>query len=444
MKTLDLKSKVLIAGLVLLVGVAVYIQQLPKNVYNVLVDGKVVGNTTSEANAKTQIDALIAAEVGDASCEMILKSDITYEAARIPKEDINDQDQLIKSVEDALVYAVNGQTLYIDGESFVTFASKEEADQFMEAVKRQYLNENEVILSAEFVEDITVEETEVKLSEIVDFDQAWSMFESGRDELMTYKIEPGDTTWDIASKFDMYVSDIAAANPEIDIELLQIGQVIKLNIPMAYINVRTKTNETIEEAIINKTVYEKTSDLYVGESKLKKEGSNGKKLLEVERVSINGVLEEQVVLSEEVVEEPVATVILSGSKWREVASSGEFMKPMAGTITSRFGMRWGRLHAGIDIGSAQGTSVKAADNGIVIKVGYISGYGKTVILDHGNGRTTLYGHLSGYNVQVGQSAPKGSVIAYSGATGNVTGPCLHFEVRENGTPINPLKYLDLN
>jgi murein DD-endopeptidase MepM/ murein hydrolase activator NlpD len=444
MKTLDLKTKLIVAGLVLAIGIAGYVHQLPKNVYNVMVDGKVVGHTLSEESAKEKIETLIAEKISQSSYEMVVTSEITYEPARVSQDEITTEDTLLEAVDSALSYVVKAQELCINGEKFVTFGSKEELDEFLTAVKRQYLNENEVIISSEFVENITSQETEARISDLVNFDDAWARFEAGKDELMTYKIEPGDTTWDIASKFDMYVSDIAAANPEIDIELLQIGQVIKLNIPMAYINVRTKTNEKLEEDIINKTIYEKTSDLYVGESKLKKEGSNGKKIVEVERVSINGVLEDQIVLSEEVIEEPVATVILSGSKWREVASSGEFIKPTSGLITSRFGMRWGRLHAGIDIGTAKGTPVKAADNGIVTKVGYISGYGKTVILDHGNGRTTLYGHLSGYNVQVGQSAPKGSVIAYTGATGNVTGPCLHFEVRENGTPIDPLKYIDLN
>ncbi|MBN2899517.1 MAG: M23 family metallopeptidase [Clostridia bacterium] len=439
-----MKTKAIIAGVVLVIGVTAYVQQLPKNVVNVLVDGAVVGNTSSEAIALKTVDELIATTIENAPYEVVSKSEVTYEPARVDNDEIMGKEALAEALEASLVFNVKGQQLTIDGAPYGTFASDKEAEEFLTAVKRQFLNESEEIVSSEFVETIAIEAVEVPQEEIVSFDDAWSRFEGGKDELMTYKIEPGDTTWDIASKFDMYVSDIAAANPEIDIDLLQIGQVINLNIPMSYINVRTKTHEVVEEDIINQTIYEKTDTLYVGESKLKTEGTNGKKMVELERTAINGVLEDQVVLSEEVIEEPVATVILSGSKWREVASTGEFIKPTSGTITSRFGMRWGRLHAGIDIGTAIGTPVKAADNGIVTKVGYISGYGKAVILDHGNGRTTLYGHLSGYAVQVGQSVPKGTVVAYSGATGNVTGPCLHFEVRENGTPIDPLKYIDLN
>jgi len=443
MKTLDLRMKAIIASLVVVLGITGYIHQLPKNAINVLVDGQVVGNTLLQEETENLVGTLIASDLEKGPYKLIAKSSVTFEPVTIKKENFTDPEDLKTAISDALLYNALGQTLTIDGESFMTFGSLDETEKFLTSVKSQFLQNNEVIVSAEYVENIQVIEEEVELSSIVSYDQAWNAFIEGKDELLTYKIAPGDTTWDIASKFDMYVSDIAAANPEIDIELLQIGQEIKLNIPMAFINVRTVTSEVIEEAIINKTVYEKTNTMYVGESKLKKEGVDGKKVLEVERISINGVLEEQVVLSEEIVSEPESTVILSGSKWREVASSGEFIKPTTGSITSRFGMRWGRLHAGIDIGTKIGTPVKAADHGIVTKVGYISGYGKTVILDHGNGRTTLYGHLSGYNVQVGQSAAKGTVIAYSGNTGNVTGPCLHFEVREKGTPIDPLKYVDL-
>lgn len=441
MEQFDLKKKLIIAGAVLAIGLYIYIGQLPKEVTNVLVNGQVVGNTLTKALVAEKIQAMIDEEISSSDYDLILKSTISYEPAKIKKEAFTDEKTLLEAVHTALNYNALAQEIRIDEEPFVALGSKEDADALLEAVTKQFVSEDEVIIKSEFVEDVQVVEEECALEDIVTYDTAWKEFQAGKEELLTYKVASGDTTWDIAAKFDMYVSDIAAANPEIDIELIQIGQVINLNIPMAYINVRTITNETVEEGIANKVVYEKTNTMYVGESKLKEEGAYGKKIVKLERVSINGVLEEQVVLSEEIIEEPVATVILSGSKWREVASSGELIKPTSGPLTSRFGTRWGRMHNGIDIGTAVGTKVIAADDGIVTKVGYISGYGKTVILDHGNGRSTLYGHLSGYHVQVGQSVKKGAKIASSGATGNVTGACLHFEVRENGIPKNPLKYI---
>lgn len=441
MEQFDLKKKLIVAGVILAIGLYAYVGQLPKEATNVLINGQVVGNTLTEDLVAEKIQTMIDEEISSSDYDLVLKSTITYEATKVKKEAFTEETALLEAVDAALDYNALAQEILIDEEPFVTLGSKKDADALLDAVTKQFLSEDEVIIKSEFVEDVQVLAKECELEDIVTYEAAWEEFQAGRDELLTYKVAAGDTTWDIAAKFDMYVSDIAAANPETDIELIQIGQVIKLNIPMAYINVRTVTNETVEEGIANKVIYEKTDSMYVGESKLKEEGAYGKKIVELERVSINGVLEDQVVLSEEVVEEPIATVILSGSKWREVASSGELMKPTSGTLTSRFGTRWGRMHEGIDIGTPIGTKVMAADDGIVTKVGYISGYGKTVILDHGNGRSTLYGHLNGYNVQVGQSVKKGSKIATTGATGSVTGPCLHFEVRENGVPRDPLKYI---
>jgi murein DD-endopeptidase MepM/ murein hydrolase activator NlpD len=115
--------------------------------------------------------------------------------------------------------------------------------------------------------------------------------------------------------------------------------------------------------------------------------------------------------------------------------------PARGTVTSEYGNRWGRLHAGIDIANATGTPIWAAKSGTVIQAGTMSGYGNVVIIDHGGGFTTLYGHQSRIAVRNGQSVTQGSVIGYIGSTGHSTGPHLHFETRVNGSPQNPRRYL---
>lgn len=130
-----------------------------------------------------------------------------------------------------------------------------------------------------------------------------------------------------------------------------------------------------------------------------------------------------------------------------VQGSGRFIWPTSGPITSEFGYRihpiYGRqiLHSGIDIGVPTGTVIHAADSGTVVLSGWVSGYGYTVIIDHGNGFSTLYAHNSELLVSEGQSVSQGEAIAHAGSTGNSTGPHLHFEVRINGEPQNPLNYL---
>jgi murein DD-endopeptidase MepM/ murein hydrolase activator NlpD len=121
--------------------------------------------------------------------------------------------------------------------------------------------------------------------------------------------------------------------------------------------------------------------------------------------------------------------------------------PVNGPVTSPFGWRihpiFGtkKLHTGIDIGVAYGTSIRAASYGTVIMAGTYGGYGNATVIDHGGGLSTLYGHQSKIIVKVGQEVKLGEVIGYVGCTGYCTGPHLHFETRENGTPVDPLKYL---
>ena len=122
------------------------------------------------------------------------------------------------------------------------------------------------------------------------------------------------------------------------------------------------------------------------------------------------------------------------------ASSG-LIWPVQGPITSSFGMRWGRMHEGIDIAVPTGTPVHAAAAGTVIYASWMTGYGNLVVVDHGNGLATAYAHNSRLLVVVGQQVERGETLSLSGSTGHSTGPHVHFEVRVNGVAVDPLGYL---
>jgi murein DD-endopeptidase MepM/ murein hydrolase activator NlpD len=122
-------------------------------------------------------------------------------------------------------------------------------------------------------------------------------------------------------------------------------------------------------------------------------------------------------------------------------ASGGWIWPVSGTITSPFGYRWGRMHEGIDISVPEGTPVRAARAGNVVIAAYTGGYGNYTCVDHGGGLSSCYAHQSSYAVSPGDSVAQGEVIGYSGNTGSSTGPHLHFEIRVNGTAVDPLGYL---
>ena len=131
----------------------------------------------------------------------------------------------------------------------------------------------------------------------------------------------------------------------------------------------------------------------------------------------------------------------AGSTGSGQPSAAGLIWPCDGVVTSGFGMRWGRMHEGIDIGCPYGAPNRAAAAGTVIYAGWMSGYGNLVVIDHGNGLSTAYGHASSIVVSVGQSVAQGQTVSYVGATGHATGPHLHFEVRVNGVAVDPLQYL---
>ncbi len=133
--------------------------------------------------------------------------------------------------------------------------------------------------------------------------------------------------------------------------------------------------------------------------------------------------------------------ILRGSTGTGKVSGSGLVWPLRGRLTSGFGYRWGRLHAGIDIAAPKGTPIHAAKAGTVVFAGQMSGYGNVVIIDHGGGLSTLYGHQSRLGSRRGQRVAQGQVIGYVGSTGHSTGNHCHFETRINGRPQNPRRYL---
>ena len=198
-----------------------------------------------------------------------------------------------------------------------------------------------------------------------------------------------------------------------------------------------------EEEIAFETETKNDASLYVGNNKIIQKGANGLKYVKYSAVKINGKETERTVISEEIIRKPIKQIESVGTKaLPSPVGTGEFARPTSGSLTSKFGTRWNREHAGIDVGASNGTLIYAADNGRVTYSEYNSGgYGYMIKIDHGNGYETYYAHCSELLVKEGAVVGKGDPIAKVGNTGRSTGPHLHFEIRKNDEPQNPLKYV---
>ncbi|MBC2724681.1 MAG: peptidoglycan DD-metalloendopeptidase family protein, partial [Desulfosporosinus sp.] len=195
-------------------------------------------------------------------------------------------------------------------------------------------------------------------------------------------------------------------------------------------------------------ITEQDSSLSSGQTKVKQPGSDGQKEVQYAYVQKNGKIVSQTVKDEKVLKEAVSQVIKKGPQRVTVAysrGSGSTASglswPLRRGITSYYGYRGSDIHTGIDIDGDQGEPYVAAGAGKVVSAGWAGNYGRTIVIDHGNGVMTRYAHSTKLLVSVGESVSKGQRIGLVGSTGRSTGSHLHFEVIINGSTVNPLKSL---
>ena len=240
----------------------------------------------------------------------------------------------------------------------------------------------------------------------------------------------------------MTVEDLIQANSDKNPEKLQIGDEVKLLVPKPMITVATVETVKYKEKVDYEVKVEHNKNMYKTEKKVKVKGSKGENEVIAKVIKHNGAVVDKEILEEKVVEKPVDELVVKGTKEvPKTMATGAFLMPTRGSISSRYGMRNGRMHRGLDIAARIGTAIKAADGGKVVYAGRRGAYGNLVELDHGNGYRTRYAHCSTINVKVGERVYKGQVIAKVGNTGRSPGPHLHFEVIKNGNNHNPASYV---
>ena len=346
--------------------------------------------------------------------------------------------------EDVVVY-ITAWALSVDGEELAYAAGEDELYQMLDEIAQPWLPENAV--HYEFVEDVQVYSVELPSDvEFGDLGPIREELSALRVEKAIYVVKKGDTFNAIAYSLDMWPYELAALNPDVIVDKLSIGQELIIQLAVPRLSVMAITDETYEEVIPSPVEYIETADLYVGDTKLKSKGESGMALVSAQVTYINNVEAEREILETTTLVEPTTTYTYIGTTPRpSTASNGYFIWPVRGSITSTFGYRYlfgsTDYHSGLDIAVPAGTTVKAADGGKVTYAGWMGNYGNLVIITHDDGRQTYYAHNSSLLVSAGQRVYQGQAIAKAGSTGLASGPHCHFEVRINGTSVNPRNYL---
>ena len=254
-----------------------------------------------------------------------------------------------------------------------------------------------------------------------------------KTNVIEYTIAKGDTLSSIAQKFNIRMYDIMSLNELQNVNRLSVGQ--KLNIPAS----ASAAEQASSSTSVVKTTERKDIVYHV------QKGDTLWRIAQQYEVSLKSITSANSISENSRLSVGQKLIIPNARSGPGSGSSPSFSWPIKGLITSHFGNRTlgGRsdYHTGIDIDGRTGDSIRAAESGKVSFSGRISGYGNTIIVDHPGGYSTVYAHNSANLVQKGQSVSKGEIIARLGATGNATGSHLHFEVRVNSKPVNPLNYL---
>jgi len=442
------KRAVFVIGLMILVLLGGVWLNKNSTAYAVFINGKETLFFENEELAAQSVQDFL-----EKKSQEIGKTVTTKDNIEIKKVKINKQDQVLTAdgsllLEQHLNMLIPGAAIVINGVEKTVVADQKTAENLIEKIKNTYTpaGEDWKVVKVELKEKVQIIEKNVQMEEIIDVDQAFQLLTVGSEKLVTHIVEQGESLWSIAKDNNMKVKDLEEANPEYNPDKLQIGDEIKLVKMDPMIHVTTVAEFTEVKKVPYGVKVENDSNMLRGKEKVKQAGKEGSKEFRYLLVQENGHEVDRQFIEGTVLAEPVNKVVVKGTKLvlasRGSGGSGELRWPIRGMITSRFGYRGREFHTGLDIDGDTGDPVYAAEAGTVTYVGRDGNYGKIIRIYHGNGIQTWYAHLSAYEVSSGTKVDRGDLIGRVGNTGRSTGSHLHLEVRINGNPVNPLKYLD--
>lgn len=401
--------------------------------YRVYIDGTYVASVPDKKVLYNSIDTIDTVLGADYSFD----AEPTTELAIVKPTEDDIADEIVESLDDVST----GVVLTVDGEEVTAFANNEDAEKTLDSVLETSKTKGAV--SAEFAEDVQLSETYVKTENIRNVPEATELLTSYETEPEVYVLSEGENLETVSEKLNISEEELLNRNTAFTESDFRAGTKIVTNRPKKVLSVKLEFEACITEEIPYETEQIDAPELYEGTTDLKKEGEAGLKEFICESVEIDGVRTKKTITDEVIRKPPVKRIELVGTKPKGCAT-GTYATPVSGIITSHYGYRWGCHHNGVDVGAPTGTPIYAADGGTVVSAGDTGdGYGLKVVIDHGNGNSTLYAHSSAVLVSAGDKVEKGELIAKVGSTGNSTGPHLHFELILAGSSVDPLRYVSI-
>lgn len=406
---------------------------------DVYVDGAKIGTISS----KSDFNALVS-EINDeimpyGETEFSSSNDVSFSPRLILKGDLTEPAEVKERLKSTSADMIPAYAIVVDGIPVLALASEDMAQNVLEDFKNNFKDGKESDIS--FLNDVKISHRFVPKTFLKTTESAQSMLLNGKH--IHYTANKDDTLQSVAQKNNVSVETIMLSNTIEDYENLE-GLTLDIYNGEPIIDVKAVSHVSEIESVAFETVKNEDSSKYVGTVEIKNEGTEGKKQIEAIVTTVNGVETERDVISETVLSNPENRVEIIGTKEKPSPfGTGDFAMPTSGQLSSRFGSRWGRQHKGIDLSANEGTPIYAADNGVVIYSEYNNGgFGYLIQIDHQNGYITYYAHCSKLVACEGDTVAKGDLIGYVGNTGNSTGAHLHFEVRKNGEPCDPMEFIN--
>ena len=487
-KNIPVIISLLLTVIIMLIGFKNPQSDQIKEIYNVYLDGKLLGSINSRKSLEKYIDKEQKELKEEFNVDKVyIPNGIDIEKCVTHEAKILSEKEIYNKIKENKSFTIKGYVVSIkdanNNEIKVNVLDKDMFDKavnkvlkvFVEAkLVEDYKNDTQkqiettgsLIENIYIDEKITITESFVSTDEIIFTDEAtltkYLLFGS-LDKDKEYIVKPGDTIETVAFNNKLGVEEFLIVNPEFTSSnnLLSVGQKVSIALidPVFSIVVEKHVVEDMDKPF--EIVTKNDSSMYVGTTKVQTEGTNGVQRVTSKVKYVNGEPQPAIITNSTTIVEPISKVVLKGTKQYESGYTGGGVPAQVGgswgwptvypyIVTSEYKYRWGKLHAGIDIsGCGFGSPIYSIGSGVVTEVvsscpgqGYYGsrcggGYGNVVYINHGNGVVVKYAHLNTVTARVGQTVSRGQVVGTMGNSGSSTGTHLHFEVRVNGTAINP-------